>query len=71
MSDHEFIGLVRDALSKGYRVYVKDLPLGQAAVPIVKTDGRASLAVSSEFRQQVECLRAEKTKTQRPKNQKD
>jgi hypothetical protein len=57
MTDEEFIELVGDALQSGYRVYVKDLAQGQAAVPIIKTDGKVSLGVSSEFRAQVEQLR--------------
>jgi hypothetical protein len=60
MTDDEFIALVQYALRSGYRVYVKDLPDGQAAVPIVKTDGKATLAVSSEFRSQVQGLRAKR-----------
>lgn len=59
MSDDGFINLVGHALRSGYRVYVKDMPKGQAAVPIVKTDGRVTLLVSSEFRAQVQRLRAE------------
>jgi len=58
MSDEAFISLVGDALRSGYKVYVKDLPTGQAAVPIVKTNGKTSLIVSSQFRAQVERLRA-------------
>ncbi len=59
MTDGEFIDLVRDALGKKYRVYVKDLPPGQAAIPIIKTNGRVSLAISSEFRSEVQRLRTE------------
>lgn len=59
MSDDHFINLIGHALRSGYRVYVKDMPKGQAAVPIVKTDGSATLLVSSEFRVHVERLRAQ------------
>lgn len=58
MSDDEFLALVRDA-AKGHRVYLKNLPYGQAAVPIIKTDRTASLAVSNEFRGQVQRIREE------------
>jgi hypothetical protein len=58
MSDADFVNLVRDAMARGYRVRVKNLPHGQAAVPIIKTDKRASLLVSSEFRREVQGLRA-------------
>jgi hypothetical protein len=64
MSDDEFIDLVRRAIQSGYRVYVKELPFGQAAVPTLKDDGSVSLAVSSEFRPQVESLRS---KERRPR----
>ena len=63
MSDDGFINLVGHALRSGYRVYVKDMPPGQAAVPIVRHNGKVSLAVSSEFRPRVQQLRKEmKTK---------
>jgi hypothetical protein len=57
MSDEEFMDLVRRAMQSGYHVYLKDLPFGQAAVPTLKENGAVSLAVSSEFRRQVEGLR--------------
>ncbi len=57
MSDDEFLALVRDAMARGHRVYLKNLPQGQAAVPIIKTDRTASLAVSNEFRRQVQAIR--------------
>ena len=59
MSGDAFINLVGYALRSGYRVYVKNMPKGQAAVPVVKTDGRVTLLVSSEFRAQVQSLRAQ------------
>ncbi len=59
MSDDDFIDLVGRAIKSGYRVYIKDLPLGQAAVPTLKDNATVSLAVSSEFRRQVEGLRRE------------
>lgn len=59
MSDADFIDLVRRAIQAGYRVYIKDLPFGQAAVPTLKDNGTVSLAVSSEFRDKVERLRRE------------
>ena len=59
MSDDEFLALVRDAMVRGHRVYLKNLPPGQAAVPIIKTDRTASLAVSNEFRKQVQAIREE------------
>jgi hypothetical protein len=62
MIDDRFMDLVRDAFRSGYRVYIKDLPPGQVAVPIVKTDGKISLAVSSEFRSQVQRFRAEQNR---------
>ncbi len=43
MSDEEFVDLLRDALARRYRVYVKELPRGQAAVPIIKTNRAVSL----------------------------
>lgn len=58
MDDDEFLLLVRESILKGHRVYVKTLPLGQAAVPIIKSDGSVSLGVSSEFRRQIDELRA-------------
>src|SRR5690242_3218764 len=62
VSDDEFLILVRDAMDRGYRVYLKKLPQGQAAVPIIKTDRTASLAVSNEFRTQVQRIREEMRK---------
>jgi hypothetical protein len=59
LSDGEFLDLVRDTMCRGYRVYLKDLPPGQAAVPIIKADRTASLAVSNEFSKQVQALRTE------------
>ncbi len=59
MSDDDFIDLVRRAIQSGFRVYIKDLPFGQAAVPTLKDNRTVSLAVSSEFRPQVEALRRE------------
>ncbi len=59
MSDDEFLALVRAAIARGHRVYLKNLPQGQAAVPIIKTDRTASLAVSNEFRKQVQVLQEE------------
>jgi hypothetical protein len=59
MSDDAFINLIGYALRSGYRVYVKDMQKGQAAMPIVKTDGRVTLLVSSAFRAQVQRLRAQ------------
>jgi hypothetical protein len=66
MSDDEFIDLVRRAIQSGYRVYMKDLQIGQAAVPTLKDDGSVSLAVSSEFRRQVETLRREMRSPRNP-----
>ncbi len=62
MSDDEFLALVRNAIARGHRVYLKGLPQGQAAVPIIKTDRTASLAVSNEFRKQVQAMREEMRK---------
>src|SRR5467141_485264 len=59
MSDDDFIDLVGRAIKSGYRVYIKGLPRGQAAVPTLKDDGTVSLAVSSEFRKEVDSLRRE------------
>ena len=59
MNDDEFVDLVRRALELGYRVYVRNLPHGQVAVQTIRTDGQASLAVSSEFRTQVKALRGQ------------
>lgn len=60
MSDDEFLALVRDAMARGHRVYLKNLPHGQAAVPIITTDRTASLAVSNEFRTQIQAMREER-----------
>src|SRR5438034_8473857 len=56
MSDDDFINLVRRAIQSRYRVYLKDLPFGQAAVSTLKENGGVSLAVWHEFRRQVEGL---------------
>ncbi len=43
MSDDDFIDLVRRAIQSGFRVYIKDLPFGQAAVPTLKDNRTVSL----------------------------